>query len=133
MNRSKVSHDDDQHWQERSQQYWEQVQQLEKDKARLVAENKLLVNKKNVPPKKRGQWDAVTTKRVASDTGRPTVAAAITMTMFFKIFEDTHIRYFMGLSVDGVWKDGDITNRTTSLLIMLYAAVVKFFAKFDGK
>ena len=136
MNRRRqnpVPHGDDsdvEHWKVKADQYWKLNQQLEKDKKRL-SEQLGLKDKKDVLLKKRGQWDAEKTKQVASDAGKPVVAAAVTMTLFFKVFEDVGIRYFMGLSVNNFWKDRDITNWTTSLLIMVYASIFKLFAKFD--
>ena len=130
---SPAPHSDRTDWQQKADDYWRQVQQLETEKAKLAEQVKILRGKKDIPPKKRGQWDAVTTRRVAADVGKPVVAAGITQTLFYKVFEDIGARYFMGLSIDSFWKDGDVTNWTTSLLVMIYAAIFKLFAKFDGK
>jgi len=129
--RDPVPHGDDsevERWKGKADQYWELNQQLQKDNKYLSEE--LKKGKKDVLlTKKRGQWDAEKTKQVASDAGKPVVAAAVTMTLFFKVFEDVGIRYFLGLSVDNFWKDGDITNWSTSLLIMVYASIFKLFTK----
>jgi len=117
-------------WRDKADGYWHKLERVRADNKRMSDQLSTLRKKKDLAPKRRGQWDSIATRRVASDTGAPTMAAAITLTVLFKVCEDAHIRSIAGLSVDGFWRDGDITNWTTSLLVVLYAALYKFFQKF---
>jgi len=120
------------YWKNKADKYWQENDALKKRVVTLTKQSKVSNTSKKQTAKQRGQWDSVTTKRIASDSGLPTLLGSATWFIIIKASEDLNINYMLGLSFKGFWLDTDISTWVQSSMIMMYAATIKFFSKYDG-
>lgn len=121
------------YWKEKADKYWRETEILKEDKKNLTQQLRQIRNKSKNGSKKRGEWDSMATKKVATDAGMPTVLGSATWYIIIKAADDLNVVYIFGLSLKGFWMDTDISTWVQSGMIIAYATTIKWMSKYEIK
>jgi hypothetical protein len=73
--------------------------------------------------------DKQSVQEVGSNVAAPAALAGGVVYVWLAIMDDVHARAFIGLTLEGFWRNPDILNWVTVGLTVMFSAVYKFFQK----
>ena len=119
------------------------VKDLNRQLEALRRENKTLRSERNeaqrdekktaaqakAPPPKAMSLNTRDVQKIGSQTAAPAVAAGAVVYIWLAILSDVNARFFIGLSVEGFWRDVEVNSWVTVGLTVVFSAIDKFVRK----